>query len=229
MDDSGSLSGVRAPGLGTSQRALLEALKRTGPATVARLAGACGLNVETVRDHLKLLIGHGLLRRERAAPRGRGRPEIVYALTSGAELLFPRREGEVLGELASYLRSTGQESVLRAFFDRYIGDRREAALARVSGLEGRARLDEAARILTELGFMAVVEESDAGPRLRLCHCPIRDLIEVTRVPCGAEIGFVTELVGERLTRMAYIPAGDACCSYGRTGTRRARAATGVSA
>jgi predicted ArsR family transcriptional regulator len=77
--------------------------------------------------------------------------------------------------------------------------------------------------------MAVVEESDAGPRLRLCHCPIRDLIEVTRVPCGAEIGFVTELVGERLTRMAYIPAGDACCSYGRTGTRRARAATGVSA
>lgn len=224
MDDNGGRPGVRAPGLGTSQRALLEALKRTGPATVARLAAERGLNVETVRDHLKLLIGHGLVGRERAAPRGRGRPEIVYGLTAEAETLFPRREGEVLGELASYLRSTGQESVLRAFFERYIGDRRGAALARVAGLEGRARLDEAARILSELGFMAEVEEAEQGSRLRLCHCPIRDLVEVTRVPCGAEIGFVTELVGERLTRMAYIPSGDACCSYGRSGSRRARAA-----
>lgn len=205
---------MRAPGLGTSQRTLLEALKRSGTATVARLASELGLNVETVRDHLKALSVHGLVVRSRSKPRGRGRPEVVYGLTAEAEALFPRREGEILSELATYLRATGREAVLREFFDRYIGGRREEALARVAGLEGRARLDEVARIMTELGFMAVVEEVEGAPRLRLCHCPLRELVGVTRVPCKAEIGFVTELVGERLTRLNYIPAGDACCSYG---------------
>lgn len=207
---------VSAPGLGASQRALLEALKRSGSATVAWLAGELGLNVETVRDHLKVLTSHGLVRRGRSATGRRGRPEVVYALTEAAEALFPRREGEILAELASYLRGTGQEAVLRAFFEQYIGRRRDEALARVAGLEGRARLEEAARIMTELGFMAVVEESPDGPRLRLCHCPLRELVGATRVPCRAEIGFVTELVGQRLTRLHYIPAGDACCSYARS-------------
>lgn len=206
---------MKAPGLGTSQRSLLEALKRSGGSTAAHLAGQVGLNVETVRDHLKTLSGHGLVRRERASTGRRGRPEVLYALTAEAEALFPRREGEILGELASYLKATGRESILLEFFDRFVGARRAEALARVEGLEGRERVEEVARILSELGFMAVVEETEQGPRLRLCHCPMRELVEVTRVPCGAEIGFVRELVGERLTRVAYIPAGDPCCSYGR--------------
>ena len=158
---------MRAPGLGASQRALLDALKRHGGATAARLAAELGLNVETVRDHLKALLAHGLISRERAAVRRRGRPEVVYGLTAEAEALFPRREGEILSELAAHLKATGRESILREFFERYVGSRREEALARVAGLEGRARLDEVARILSELGFMAAVEETEQGPRLRL--------------------------------------------------------------
>ncbi|MEX0979825.1 MAG: hypothetical protein WDZ89_01955, partial [Gemmatimonadota bacterium] len=131
--------------------------------------------------------------------------------------LFPRREGEVLRALATHLRESGQESLLREFFDGFIGERRAESMARVAHLEGRERLDEVARILTELGFMALVEESPDGPKLRLCHCPLRELVEVTKIPCRAEIGFVTELLGERLTRVSYIPAGDASCSY-RGGT-----------
>ena len=206
---------MKAPGLGASQRGLLEALKRTGGMTVAGLADGLGLNVETIRAHLKTLMSHGLVRRSRGEPRGRGRPEIIYTLTADAEALFPRREGEILAEFATYLREAGRETLLRDFFERFIGSRRAGALARVDGLEGRERLVEVARILTELGFMAELEETEAGERLRLCHCPLRDLVDVTRIPCGAEIGFVRELVGERLTRVHYIPSGDACCSYGR--------------
>jgi predicted ArsR family transcriptional regulator len=204
---------VQAPGLGESQRSILETLKLQGSTTIPRLATELGLNVETVRAHLRTLVSLGLARRQGSLRDGPGRPEIVYGLTSEAEGLFARREGEVLGALAAYLRETGQEAILQEFFDRYIGARRLEAMARVEGLEGRERLDEAARILTELGFMARIEETPEGPKLRLCHCPLRELVQVTKIPCRAEIGFVQELLGDRLARVSYIPSGDTSCSY----------------
>lgn len=196
-----------------SHRALLDALKRRGRASVPQLAEEIGLNIETVRDHLKTLAGRALVRREGTVRSGPGRPEVVYALTESAEALFPRREGEILRELGAYLVEHEKEELLRDFFARYVAGRREEALARVSHLEGRARLDEVARIFSELGFMPVIEEGGDSPRLRLCHCPLRELVDVTRIPCGAEIGLLAELLDDRLARVSYIPAGDASCSY----------------
>lgn len=204
---------MKAPGLGESQRSILDLLKRRGTATIPRLAAELGLNIETVRDHLKTLVAHELVRRDGTLKAGPGRPEIVYRLTPEAEALFPRREGEMLRELAAYLQETGNEQVLPAFFERSIERRRPEVLARLEHLEGRERLEEVARIFSELGFMATVEASTDTPELRICHCPIRALIDATRVPCMAEIGFIAELLGERLTRMSYIPAGASCCSY----------------
>ncbi len=205
--------GLEAPGLGESRRAILSVLKRLGSATIPVLAERVGLNVETVRGHVKSLASQGLVRREGTRSSGPGRPEVVYALGDEAEKLFPRREAELLRGLASHLRESGHEEVLRSFFDRLIEARRGEALARVEDLEGRERLEEAASILSEQGFMAVVEDRGGHARLRLCHCPFRDLIEETTIPCRAEIGFVRELVGERLTRIRYMPTGDASCSY----------------
>lgn len=204
---------MRAPGLGASQRAVLEAIKRLGVASAPALSAALGLNVETLRSHLRALEGHALVRREPSRRSGRGRPEVVYGLTAEGEALFPRREGEVLQALVSHLRRGGQEALLDGFFEQYIGTRRGASLARVAHLEGRARLEESARILTELGFMAEVVETGGPPRLRLCNCPLRDLVQVTKIPCRVEVAFVRELLGEELTRVSYIPAGASSCSY----------------
>ena len=98
-------------------------------------------------------------------------------------------------------------------FTQYIAQRRPEALARVAPLHGRERIEEVARIFAELGFMPVIETDGAAPRLRLCHCPIRDLVAATRIPCRAEIGFLAELLGEPLNRVRYLPAGDDSCSY----------------
>jgi predicted ArsR family transcriptional regulator len=208
---------VNAPGLGESRRSILSTLKSGGAATVPVLAEGLGLNIETVRAHLKTLVLHGLVERKGKRSSGPGRPEVVYGLTAEAEALFPRREAEVLKALASFLKQTDREDVLGEFFDRYISARRREALARVEGKRGRARLREAAKILSEQGFMAVVEECGDGPRLRLCHCPLRELVEASKVPCRAEVGFVRELLGEPLTRVSYIPSGDAACSYAPEG------------
>lgn len=200
-------------GLGQSQEGIVAFLKRRGSGTVSTLADELDLNVETVRDHLKTLEGMGLVERRGSLRRGPGRPEILYALTDRAEPLFPQREGELLRDLASFLDETGNDALLEAFFRRYIESRRGEAMARLEGLEGRERLAEVARFLTDEGFMAEIEETEDGPRLRLCHCPMRELVEVSKVPCRMEIGFVRELMGEELARVSYIPSGDAACSY----------------
>lgn len=213
MSRLASVRSVNAPGLGESRRTILSILKSAGGASVPMLAEALGLNIETVRAHLKTLASHGLVERKGSRSDGPGRPELIWGLTAEADALFPRREAEVLKELAAFLVRTGRTDVLEAFFADYIERRREDALARVEGKRGRARLREAAKILSEQGFMAVVEEHADGPQLRLCHCPLRELVEVSRVPCRAEVGFVRELVGGPLTRVSYIPSGDAACSY----------------
>jgi predicted ArsR family transcriptional regulator len=201
-------------GLGESQTRILEHLKRHGSGTIPRIAESLELNVETVRAHLKSLGSDGLVTRAGRRSRGPGRPEIVYELTEAAEVLFPNREGQVLQQLAAYLEASGNPELVRSFFEEYVDRRRGAALERVRGLEGRERAEEVARILTEQGFMAEIESDDSGRRvLRLCHCPLRGLVSVTRAPCRAELGFVRELLGGTLDRVGYMPAGDRACCY----------------
>lgn len=203
-----------------SQRTLLDALKRKGRAGVPQLAAELGLNIETIRDHLKTLESHELVRRDGVVRNGPGRPEVVFTLTAAADSLFPRRDGEILRELGSYLLQEGHERLLRDFYGQYIGQRREAALARVAPLSGEARIAEVAQIFAEMGFMPVVEAVDNTTRLRLCHCPLRDLVDATKIPCGAEIAFLTELLGERPSRVSYLPDGDLSCTYEAVGTEQ---------
>lgn len=217
---------MQAPGLGQSQRAILDALKRRGEATIPELAAGLALSAESVREHVRVLAGHELVLRAgtRRRTQGRGRPEILYRLAPAAEAMFPRREGELLHALAAHLVAEGHEDVLRRFLEHSVAGRRADALRRVEGLRGRQRLDEVARILSEAGFMAQVDDTPDGPALRLCHCPIRDLVAATRLPCRSELRFIGTLLGEPLARSSYIPAGDAACGYrvGEPKERRVR-------
>ena len=106
-----------------------------------------------------------------------------------------------------------RSALLRAFYVHYVDRRREEALARVSGLSGRARVEEVARILTELGFMAELAGQGDSPTLRLCHCPLRELVAETKIPCRVEVDFIHELLGETTTRVSHIAQGDESCSY----------------
>ena len=195
--------------------AILRRLKRSGSASIPEVARSLELSPESIRAHVRALADDGLLEDVGARSEGRGRPERLYALTRGAEALFPRRESELLRELTTFLRQTGREGVLTEFLDGFANRRRTAALERLGGLKGRRRLDEVARILTEEGYMAEIRDDGDGapPRLRLCHCPLRELVDVTKAPCKAELSFVRDLVGGSMARVEYIPDGDTACAY----------------
>jgi len=204
---------IASPGIGASQRALLEALKRRGQSTLAELEGALDLAAETVRSHLQALVAQGLVERSGLLRSGPGRPRVRYCLTAAGEALFPRSEGELLRELAVFLVESGQGSLLEDFFAARLRRKRAAAEARLAEVPAEQRLDAVAKLLSEDGFLAEVVAGEAGRRLRLCHCPLRELVEVSRLPCRAEMELVGDLLGDALERESFIPDGAPSCTY----------------
>lgn len=214
MNDDTGRDSIAASGFGASQRRVLVLLKREGEQSVGELAGALDLAAETVRGHMNALAGRGLVRRAGSRKEGPGRPEILYGLTERAEDLFPQQEGRLLRELTAYLTGEGHQEVLETFFDERLHRQREEARARLEGLSGRERLEEVAALLSEEGFMAEVIASDDGePGLCLCHCPLKEMVAVSRLPCRAEVAWIEELLGEELTRRSWMPDGDRTCTY----------------
>lgn|SRR5512143_4162926 len=201
------------PGLGETQRAILLLLKRLGPATQAEVGREVPFAPATLREHLRTLTAHGFVQRQGNRRGKRGRPEVVYALTRRGDALFPHGEAAVLRDLVVQLAEDGHLQLLERFFARRIAAQRPAALARVRGLDGAARFSEVAQILAEDGFMAQVEGSPTGPTLRICHCPIRDLVDVTQAPCRYEQALIAELLGHPLERIEYLPEGRVSCLY----------------
>ncbi len=204
---------LSALGLGDTQQAILLALKRLGDATQAQVAVEVPFAPATLREHLQSLVARGLVQRCGSRHAKPGRPEVVYGLTARGEALFPSRAPDVLRELMVYLLHTGHTRLLERFFAQRVAARRPAALARVHGLTGAARLQETARILSDEGFMALVGGTPEEPTLRLCHCPIRDVVSVTRIPCRYEQRLIAELLERPLDRVEYLPDGGAACSY----------------
>lgn len=215
MRDDTHSGRLAVSGLGDTQRRLLELLKRGGGQSVGDLAEALELAAETVRGHMNALAGQGLVRRAGQRKDGPGRPEILYQLTEEAEQLFPDEEGRLLRDLTSYLTERGHDGVLASFFEARVARQREKSRDRLEGLEGRDRLEEIAAILTEEGFMAeVVEgEGDGETGLRLCHCPLKEMVAVSRMPCGAEASWIEEMSGSDLARRSWMPEGDRTCTY----------------
>jgi predicted ArsR family transcriptional regulator len=200
-------------GLGEAQRSILLALKRLGDTTQALIGQELPYTSATLREHLQALTGRGLVARRGTRRGQRGRPEVVYGLTPAGTALFPSRSSEVLRELVAHLLAAGRGDLLEQFFAARVAQRRPAALERVRGLRGADRFAEVARILSEEGFMALVGEAAGTPTLRLCHCPIRDLVSVTTLPCRYEQALIGELLERPLRRTEYIPDGGASCSY----------------
>ena len=206
---------IRIPGLGETQRRLLHGLKRHGPATTGELAEGFDLATGTLREHLKSLEARRLIERAGSRRHGPGRPHVVYALTDAGEALFPSRESELLVELVRYLLGSDRPGMIDEFFERRVEEAYAVDAGRLEGMSLEEREEEALRILGEAGFMPELEiDPETGDTiLRLCNCPLKSVISVTRRPCAAEEKYVSRLVDGRLERFEYMPDGDDSCSY----------------
>ena len=134
----------------------------------------------------------------------------VSVLARGAQL-----DAAGLRELVGCLAGEGQGRPLGGCLLEGLAGRRAEGLARVSALTGAERLAEVARLFSEEGFMAEpATAADGTPALRMRHCPLRDLVAATDLPCQAEMALAQELAGQPLVRIEHGAHERRACTYG---------------
>ena len=178
---------------------ILEALERSSePLAVQELAGHAGLHPNTVRWHLGVLAGAGLVSSRPEERHRPGRPRLVWEATRDAS---PGREDYRLlaAVLAGSLSRTpdgpaSAEKASRAW-GRYLVER-PLPLARVTADDAA---DQVVLLLAEHGFRPERENGDVLMR----RCPFRDLAEQhADVVCSAHLGMIRgalDEIGARVT------------------------------
>ena len=197
----------------TTRRAILVALKRQGAMRAHELAELLGITVAAVRQQLLRLDRDGLVAHRRE-PDGRGRPSHAYELTSTAEMLFPKRYGDLTTELLGYLGGPESDEVTQLFEQRRRRRLRDAT-ERLAAKSLAEQVEELTRILDEDGYLADVEELPGGGwRITEHNCAILSVATGFRQACSSELSFIRDaLPAGRVERVAHLMDGAHVCAY----------------
>jgi predicted ArsR family transcriptional regulator len=198
-----------------TRRELLQIIKRRGSLSVDEAMEALDMARTTVRDHLLQLREKGLL--DRTVEReGRGRPSHRYQMSRQAKMLFPSRDGELMGRLLQYLRDHGAADLVETFFEEYWAARTRAVKQRLRGEASDdvdEQLDVLRSILEEEGFMPEIDSQGERVTVRECNCPFPESVKQTKIPCRLEREFFEAIFEAELDRVTYIPEGHSACTY----------------
>ena len=202
--------------LPTTRRAILTLLKREGPLDAAAVTAALSLTPAAVRQQLARLEEDGLLTHhdDSEEQARRGRPRHLYALTSAAEVLFPKRYGDLTTELLGYLGGPGASQVDELFEQRR--RRRVAgALPRTAHLPFDEQVAALTAILDEDGYLADAERLDDGRwRITEHNCAILTVAHGFSQACTSELAFIRDaLPGATVRRVAHLMDGAHVCAY----------------
>ena len=193
---------------------LLE-LKRAQPLTARDLAEKLGVSANAVRHHLKELEAEGLVSYGREQ-RGVGAPTFAFRLTPQGEALFPKRYEQTLTDLLDRVAvKQGREAAVGMFDDLY-ADLTRKLQAELDGVAPERRLDAVARVMSEAGYMAEVDERDGAFRLAEHNCAIRSVAERFPEVCAAEAKFLQAVLAATVERTAHIVGGCNACEYAIT-------------
>ena len=196
-----------------TRREILNILKRQGRATLEELANGVGLVPVTVRAHLNVLERDDLVRYEEV--RGRvGRPYYVYTLTEEAEELFPKNYDVLTNRVLDSLEAIGGRDALERLAEQMAASWAKQHAERLAGKTPGERVVEAAKVRSEEGAWAEVEESEHGHTIVQynCSCP-QVSNRHPEVTCAAELAYLRRLLGPEVERVAWRQNGDRLCRY----------------
>jgi predicted ArsR family transcriptional regulator len=193
---------------------ILHILKERGQVTVDELSQELGLTTVTVRHHLDILRGEGLvsapLTRRRKAP---GRPKHVYTLTEGADAIFPKRYKDLATLLLSEVRTHFSAAEVNEMMTR-IGERIASQAILPDGDDFQVRLEAVVEFLNGLGFMTRWEQRDGGEYLiHVANCPYEQVSRHDPEICAMDLAMLTRLLGTSPRRITSMAEGDYQCSY----------------
>jgi predicted ArsR family transcriptional regulator len=199
----------------SSDRALLDLLRRRGPMTVAEMSEQLGVTGTAVRNRLSRLLESGLVER-RAEARGRGRPRHAYQASVEAQKRLGQNYAELAVVLWDELMTTVEDRKLRRLLFARITERlAEIYRDRVSGPEWEGRLVQLTTLLHDRGVEAEVARDGVGafPMLRQHSCPYYELAESDRAICALERKMFEKVLGRGLRLSQCRLDGDHSCDF----------------
>ena len=184
----------------SSDRLLLDLIRRHGPLTIVEMAGRLQVTATAVRNRLTRLVGSGMVER-RTEHGGRGRPRHTYQASVEAH----KQLGQNYADLAVVLwdemmRTIEDPKLRRLMFARITNRLADVYRSQVHGNEWEGRLVQLGTILHERGIEAEVMAGDGGslPLLRQHSCPYYELAEVDRAVCSMERKMFEKVLGRGL-------------------------------
>lgn len=181
---------------GNRRAEVLALLRRADQSlSVAEVAEAMDLHVNTARFHLDGLVADGLAERTTEPRETPGRPRILY--TSEGPSPGPRSYellAEMLTGLVSSMDQAGPATVeLGKAWGRHLVER-AAPSERVDAQEAVVRLN---RVLDAVGFRSEVRDTDEGLEVRLHHCPFLEVASKhTDTVCAIHLGLMQGALDE---------------------------------
>jgi predicted ArsR family transcriptional regulator len=198
----------------TTREHILNILKEQGQATVGSLSQALGLTAVTVRHHLDILRGEGLV----AAPiahrrKTPGRPQYVYTLTEKASSFFPKRYEHLANLILDELHTCLSPAKVNQLMER-IGERiASQAPPLTKGSDFETRLIAAIEFLDKLGYMAHWERRDDDYLFHIVNCPYEKVSSHDQDICDVDLSLLTHLLGTPPQRVSWSAQGDSKCTY----------------
>lgn len=196
----------------TSDKGVLEFLRRAGPVTIGALVAEMGVTATAVRQRLHRLMADGLITRQ-TERKGRGRPNHRYSLTEKGE----RSAGTNFADMASVLweeiKAVEDPEIRRGLLKRIAGRLAERYRKEVGGETLDKRMASLASLMGEREIPFQVNRSDALPVLTALACPYPELAKRDRGVCTMEKMMLSEILGENMRLSECRLDGATCCTF----------------
>jgi predicted ArsR family transcriptional regulator len=199
----------------SSDKALLDLIRRSGPMTVLEMGARLGVTGTAIRNRLARLVGAGLVER-RTEHKGRGRPRHTYEASVEAQKRLGQNYADLAVVLWEELMSSVPDRKLRRLMFVRVTDRlAEMYRSQLTGQEWEGRLVQLTNLLHDRGIEAEVARDAGGaiPILRQHSCPYYELAESDPAICALERKMLEKVLGRSLRLSQCRLDGDRFCDF----------------
>lgn len=196
----------------TSDRALVDFIRREGAVTISALVAEMGVTATAVRQRLQRLMDTGFIQRQTEHKR-RGRPNHRYSLTEKGEQSGGNNFADLASVLWDEIKSVEDPAVRRGLLKRIAGRFVERYRDEVSGETLGARMKALVAVMGERQIPFAVDESKALPVLSALACPYPELAKADRGVCTMEKLMLSEILGENVRLSECRLDGATCCTF----------------
>lgn len=194
---------------------IIELLKTQGPLTAKVLAQELNVTTMGVRQHMLALeeSGEVIFKDEKAL---RGRPTRYWSLTQKTNNHFADRHDELTVQLIdSVIAVFGEDGLNKLITNRDESSMRSYRLALADRFGVKEKLQTLAKIRSDEGYMATVEQEDDFFWLLENHCPICAAATKCTNFCRSELQLFQNLLSDVavISREEHIVEGARRCAY----------------